>query len=58
MGFAVALYSMGMEYLGGQVVVVLGQQLPESLTPIEEETFALLIGTDRLTGKGRKPQGH
>ena len=58
MGFAVALDAAGMEYPGGQVVVVLGQKLSESLTPVEEETLALLIGTDLLTGKGRKPKGH
>ena len=58
MGFTVALDALGMEYLGGQVVMVFGKKLSKSLTPVEEESLALLIGADLLTGKCRKPQSH
>ena len=57
-GFAVAFDAVGMEYLCREVVVVLGKQLSKGLTPVEQETFTLFIGTDHLSGKGGKPQGH
>ena len=55
MGFAVTFDAVGVEYLSGEIVVILSKQLTKSLTPVEEEALSLLIGANFLTGKGWKP---
>ncbi len=54
-GFAVSAYAVGVQDFGGEVVVVLGQHLPEGLPPVEEEALALLGAAYGRAGEGRQP---